>query len=38
LAVVDVAAFDFRNVDLVFFCGRSRLSERYARLPPRMPG
>jgi aspartate-semialdehyde dehydrogenase len=30
LAVGDVAAFDFSRVDLVFFCGRSALSERYA--------
>ncbi len=30
LAVSDVAAFDFSRVDLVFFCGRSALSERYA--------
>jgi aspartate-semialdehyde dehydrogenase len=29
-AVGDVAAFDFSRVDLVFFCGRSVLSERYA--------
>ena len=28
--VSDVAAFDFSRVDLVFFCGRSALSERYA--------
>jgi aspartate-semialdehyde dehydrogenase len=26
----DVAAFDFSRVDLVFFCGRSALAERYA--------
>jgi aspartate-semialdehyde dehydrogenase len=26
----DVAAFDFSRVDLVFFCGRSALSEQYA--------
>ncbi|HEX4151996.1 MAG TPA: aspartate-semialdehyde dehydrogenase [Steroidobacteraceae bacterium] len=26
----DVAAFDFSRVDLVFFCGRAALSERYA--------
>ena len=30
LAVSDIAAFDFSRVDLVFFCGRSALSERYA--------
>jgi len=30
LAVSDVAAFDFSSVDLVFFCGRSALSVRYA--------
>jgi aspartate-semialdehyde dehydrogenase len=30
LAVGDVAAFDFSRVDLVFFCGRGALSERYA--------
>lgn len=30
LALSDVAAFDFSRVDLVFFCGRSALSERYA--------
>ncbi len=29
-AVGDVAAFDFSSVDLVFFCGRAALSERYA--------
>jgi aspartate-semialdehyde dehydrogenase len=29
-ALGDVAAFDFSRVDLVFFCGRSALSERYA--------
>jgi aspartate-semialdehyde dehydrogenase len=29
-AVGDVAAFDFSRVDLVFFCGRSALSDRYA--------
>jgi aspartate-semialdehyde dehydrogenase len=28
--VGDVAAFDFSRVDLVFFCGRAALSERYA--------
>ena len=26
----DVAAFDFSRVNLVFFCGRTALSERYA--------
>ena len=30
LPVGDVAGFDFSRVDLVFFCGRSMLSERYA--------
>lgn len=30
LTVGDVAAFDFSRVDLVFFCGRVALSERYA--------
>jgi aspartate-semialdehyde dehydrogenase len=30
LTVGDVAAFDFSRVDLVFFCGRGALSERYA--------
>jgi aspartate-semialdehyde dehydrogenase len=30
LKVGDVAAFDFSRVDLVFFCGRAVLSERYA--------
>jgi aspartate-semialdehyde dehydrogenase len=30
LAVGDVEAFDFSKVDLVFFCGRAALSERYA--------
>jgi aspartate-semialdehyde dehydrogenase len=30
LAVSDIAAFDFSRVDLVFLCGRSALSERYA--------
>ena len=30
LPVGDVAAFDFSRVDLVFFCGRAALSERYA--------
>ncbi len=29
-AVNDIAGFDFSRVDLVFFCGRSTLSERYA--------
>ena len=28
--VSDVAAFDFSRVNLVFFCGRAALSERYA--------
>jgi aspartate-semialdehyde dehydrogenase len=28
--VGNVAAFDFSSVDLVFFCGRAALSERYA--------
>jgi aspartate-semialdehyde dehydrogenase len=27
----DVAAFDFSGVELVFFCGRAALSERYAQ-------
>ena len=31
LTVSDVAAFDFSRVDLVFFCGRAALSERYAQ-------
>jgi aspartate-semialdehyde dehydrogenase len=31
LTVGDVAAFDFARVDLVFFCGRAVLSERYAQ-------
>jgi aspartate-semialdehyde dehydrogenase len=31
LPVGDVAAFDFSSVDLVFFCGRAALSERYAQ-------
>jgi aspartate-semialdehyde dehydrogenase len=31
LTVGDVAAFDFSRVDLVFFCGRTALSERYAQ-------
>ncbi len=30
LTVGDVAAFDFSRADLVFFCGRTALSERYA--------
>jgi aspartate-semialdehyde dehydrogenase len=30
LKISDVAAFDFANVDLAFFCGRTSLSERYA--------
>ena len=30
LKVTDVAAFDFTQVDLVFFCGKSGLAERYA--------
>ena len=30
LAISDIAAFDFSAVDLVFFCGRAALSERYA--------
>jgi aspartate-semialdehyde dehydrogenase len=30
LPVGDVAAFDFSRVDMVFFCGRSALSQRYA--------
>ena len=30
LSVGDVAAFDFSAVDLVFFCGRAALSQRYA--------
>ena len=30
LPVSDVAGFDFSRVNLVFFCGRSALSERYA--------
>jgi aspartate-semialdehyde dehydrogenase len=32
LPVGDVAAFDFSRADLVFFCGRAALSERYAQL------
>ena len=31
LSVGDVAAFDFSRVDLVLFCGRAALSERYAQ-------
>jgi len=31
LAVGDIAAFDFSQVDLAFFCGRAALSERYAQ-------
>jgi aspartate-semialdehyde dehydrogenase len=31
LAVGDIAAFDFSRVDLVFFCGRATLSQRYAQ-------
>jgi aspartate-semialdehyde dehydrogenase len=31
LTVGDVAAFDFSRVDLVFFCGRGTLSQRYAQ-------
>jgi len=31
LTVADVAGFDFSRVDLVFFCGRAALSERYAQ-------
>jgi aspartate-semialdehyde dehydrogenase len=30
LTVGDVAAFDFSRADLIFFCGRAALSERYA--------
>jgi aspartate-semialdehyde dehydrogenase len=30
LKTSDVAAFDFSRADLVFFCGRAALSERYA--------
>jgi aspartate-semialdehyde dehydrogenase len=30
MPVSDVASFDFSRVDLVFFCGRAALSERYA--------
>jgi aspartate-semialdehyde dehydrogenase len=31
LTVADVATFDFSRVNLVFFCGRAALSERYAQ-------
>ena len=31
LTVGDVAAFDFSRADLVFFCGRATLSQRYAQ-------
>jgi aspartate-semialdehyde dehydrogenase len=31
LTVGDVAAFDFSRVNMVFFCGRAALSERYAQ-------
>jgi aspartate-semialdehyde dehydrogenase len=31
LTIGDVAAFDFSRVDLVFFCGRAALSQRYAQ-------
>ncbi|HEX3914222.1 MAG TPA: aspartate-semialdehyde dehydrogenase [Steroidobacteraceae bacterium] len=31
LMVGDVAAFDFSRVNLVFFCGRAALSQRYAQ-------
>jgi aspartate-semialdehyde dehydrogenase len=31
LPVDDIATFDFSRVDLVFFCGRGALSERYAQ-------
>jgi aspartate-semialdehyde dehydrogenase len=31
LTVGDVAGFDFSRVNLVFFCGRAALSERYAQ-------
>jgi aspartate-semialdehyde dehydrogenase len=31
MPVGDIAAFDFSRVDLVFFCGRAALSERYAQ-------
>lgn len=30
LKAEDVAAFDFSRIDLVFFCGRAALAERYA--------
>ena len=30
LRVSDIAAFDFSRVDLIFFCGRAALSQRYA--------
>jgi aspartate-semialdehyde dehydrogenase len=30
--ISDVAAFDFSRVDLVFFCGRAALAERYAEI------
>jgi aspartate-semialdehyde dehydrogenase len=30
LPVSDIAAFDFSRADLVFFCGRAALAERYA--------
>jgi len=30
VAIGDVASFDFARADLVFFCGRSALSQRYA--------
>jgi aspartate-semialdehyde dehydrogenase len=30
LKISDVAAFDFARADLVFFCGRAALAERYA--------
>jgi aspartate-semialdehyde dehydrogenase len=30
LAIVDVAGFDFSRMNLVFFCGRGALAERYA--------
>jgi aspartate-semialdehyde dehydrogenase len=32
LKVGDIASFDFSRVDLVFFCGRGALSERYAEV------
>jgi aspartate-semialdehyde dehydrogenase len=31
LTVADIAAFDFSRAELVFFCGRAALSERYAQ-------